>query len=86
MTLVAVDSMHPGGLVVGNEVMDVTTTPFQAALGTPPRWTKPPSCTLGVRVAHGPAGMFMFSSVLKPDPPQAGISCCTCTRGVFMFS
>ena len=40
VTLVAVDSMYPGGLVIGNEVMDKTITPFQAALGLGPRWTK----------------------------------------------
>ena len=30
-------------------------------------------------MAHRPARMFMFSSVLKPDPPQAGIFYCTFT-------
>ena len=40
VTLVAVDSMHPGGLIIGSEMMDMAATPHQAALGMKPRWTK----------------------------------------------
>ena len=32
VTLVAVDTMYPGGLVIGNEVMDMTTTPTRLCM------------------------------------------------------
>ena len=54
----------------------ITYVPL-AAWGTP--GLDPLSYSLGERVAHRPARMFMFSSVLKPDPPQAGIFYCTFT-------